>query len=448
MDKTKNLTDGNIMSTLVRFAVPVLLAMFLQSLYSGVDLLIVGQFAETADVSGVATGSMLMHTVTAVVIGLAMGVTILVGQKLGARENDKVAKAIGASICLFSVIAVVLTAVLCLFTDFFCQLLHAPEEAYKETYDYIWVCGLGSAFIIGYNVLGAIFRGLGDSKTPLITVCIACVFNVAGDLFFVSVLDMGAKGAAFATIISQALSVVISLYIISKKSLPFKLTRDMIRFDKPMISHSLRLGLPLATQELLVGASFLAIQTIVNSIDVVASAGVGVAEKVCAFIMLVPSAFSQSIAAFVAQNAGAGLNYRAKRALLYGVITSLCVGVVMFYIAFFHGDMLTGIFSKDIEVILAGHSYLKAFAIDCLFTAVMFCFVGYYNGYGKTVFSMVQSIIGAIGVRVPVAFLMSRLEDTSLFLIGLSTPSSTLVQIFLCVGYLFVLKKRNDPMLR
>ena len=234
MEKTKNLTDGNIMGTLVRFAVPVLLAMFLQSLYGGVYLLIVGQFAETADVSGVATGSMLMHTVTAVIIGFAMGVTILIGQKLGAGENEKVARAIGASICLFTVIAAALTLILCLFTDLFCGVLNAPEEAYKETYDYIWVCGLGSVFIIAYNVLGAIFRGLGDSKTPLITVCIACAFNVGGDLFFVAVLGMGAKGAAWATVISQALSVVISLYIISKKTLPFKMTRSMIRFDKPL----------------------------------------------------------------------------------------------------------------------------------------------------------------------------------------------------------------------
>lgn len=313
MAKTRNLTEGKIMGSLVRFALPVLFALFLQSLYGGVDLLVVGQFAQTADVSGVATGSMLMHTVTMLVTGLAMGITILVGQKIGEGDPEEAGRAVGASICLFAVAAVIMTVVLSIFTDSFSALMQAPTEAFDETSAYIRVCGAGSLFIVAYNVLGAIFRGIGDSKTPLITVCIACVLNIAGDLIFVAMLGLGAMGAALATVLSQAVSVVASLAIIARKRLPFKLDRSMIRFDGPLIGRELRLGVPIALQDLLVGMSFLIIQAIVNTFDVIASAGVGVGEKVCAFIMLVPSAFGQSMAAFVAQNVGAGKQDRAKR---------------------------------------------------------------------------------------------------------------------------------------
>ena len=202
----------------------------------------------------------------------------------------------------------------------------------------------------------------------------------------------------------------------------------------------------MALQDLLVNLTFLVIIAIANSMGTIPSAGVGVAEKLCAFVMLVPSAYMQSMSAFVAQNIGAGLESRARRALLYGVLSSLLAGLVMGWAAFFHGDVLAGIFAEDPAVIAAAWEYLKAYAIDCLLTSFLFCFVGFFNGCGQTLFVMAQGIIGALGVRLPVALLVSRAADSSLFHLGLATPASTTVQILLC-GIWFLRRRRSVPVL-
>lgn len=443
MKNALSLTEGKILSSLTRFAIPVLLALLLQALYGGIDLLVVGQFASTADVSGVATGSMVMHTITMTITGLAMGITVLVGQRIGEQEPEKAGRAIGSGICFFFAFAVLLTILITLGSGVLAAFMQAPAEAFGQTDIYIKICGGGSLFIIAYNVLGSIFRGLGDSKTPLLTVAIACGLNIAGDLLFVAVFHMGAAGAALATVMSQAFSVAISLFIIAKRPMPFTFSRKFLRFDRIIIWTEFKLGAPVALQEILVGVSFLIIQMVVNTIGVTASAGVGVAEKLCGFIMLVPSAYMQSMAAFVAQNSGANKPERADRGLLYGIVTSVSIGIVMAFLAFFHGDLLSSIFSADPAVVAASHSYLKAYAIDCMLTPFLFCFIGYYNGYGKTLFVMLQGIIGAFGVRVPLVFLISRIPGAELFHIGLATPSSTVVQIALCLIMLARVKRKR-----
>lgn len=437
METTKNFINGGVLSSLIKFAIPVLAALILQSLYGAVDLLVVGQFAETTDVSGVATGSLLMQTVTMIITGLSMGITVYVGQKVGEGKKEEAGKAIGSGIVLFGMLGIILSVILVVFAKELAELLHAPQEAFTQTCEYIIVCGLGTIFVGLYNLLGAIYRGLGDSKTPLLTVFIACIFNIVGDLLFVAVFGMGAMGAALATVIAQAVSVIISIGIIAKKPLPITFQKEYIRLHKRIVIQELKIGVPIALQEFLVGISFLVIQTVVNSIDVIASAGVGVAEKVCAFILLVPSAFSQSMSAFVAQNIGAGRKDRAVKALKYGILTSLCVAVVIGSFTFFKGNLLASIFTRDAEVIHQAHDYLKAYAIDTVLTSFLFCFIGYYNGCGNTFFVMIQGIVGAFCARVPMVFLMSSMEHATLFHIGLATPISSMLQIVMCVIFMF-----------
>ena len=439
--KENSLLSGKVLPALIKFSLPIMAALFLQSLYGGVDLLIVGKFATTADVSAVSTGSTLMQTVTMVITGLTVGVTVLVGQKIGAKRKDDAGKVIGAGIVLFLLLGVVLSIILIFCTEGLATVLQAPEEAYSKTCDYIRVCGIGTVFIVFYNLIGAIFRGIGDSKTPLFTVLIACVCNIIGDLVFAAWLGFGAMGTAIATVISQAISVVVSVIILKNRKLPFEFHKNYIRFDG-FIGKILKLGFPIALQEFLVGISFLVIMMIVNAITVNASAGVGIAEKVCSFIMLVPSAFSQAISAFVAQNIGAGYRDRADSSLKYGIVTSLCIAIVIAALAFFRGDLLAGIFSNDGIVIANAHEYLKAYAIDVLQTSILFCFIGYYNGCGNTLFVMIQGLVGAVAVRIPVVFLMSRIPDVSLFLIGLSTPIASFIQIILCLIFMAHVKRK------
>ncbi|MBP3428414.1 MAG: MATE family efflux transporter [Clostridia bacterium] len=441
--KISNFTQGRILGPLLGFAVPVLFAMFLQTMYGAVDLLIVGQYADTADVSAVATGSQLMHTVTTVLVGLAMGITVLLAQKIGEGKPRVAGCVIGSGVTLFAAMAAVMTLLLVMLTEPLCRLLHAPENAFSQTVDYVRICSGGTAFIIAFNVLGSVFRGIGDSKMPLITVAIACAANIAGDWLLVAVFGMGAAGAAWATVLAQGLSVVLSLLIIARRRLPFEFHRSDLRPDRALAGHILRIGTPIALQDLLVSVSFLVITAIVNSLGLIQSAGVGVAEKLCGFIMLVPSAFSQSMSAFVGQNIGAGQPQRARKALFYGIGASLCAGVVMFYMTFAHGAALSALFARDEAVILAAADYLRAYGLDCLLTSFLFCFSGYFSGRGKTVFVMLQGVIGAFLVRIPVSFLVSRIPGVSLFAIGLATPASTLVQIILCGAY-FMREMRQE----
>ena len=442
MKETQNFTKGNILTSLVRFALPVLAALFLQTMYGAVDMLVVGQFATAADVSAVSTGSWLMQLITSFVVGIAMGTTVLLGRRLGEGKPEEAGKIIGASIVLFTIIGVVITFFMELCAVPVAQIMRTPIEAFDATVLYVRICSAGSVFIVAYNVLGSIFRGIGDSRMPLVTVAIACVFNIAGDFLLVGVFGMATAGAAIATVLAQALSVIISVLIIRRQKLPFTFRRTDIVFDRKRMGSVFRLGLPIAFQDLLVSISFLAITAIVNSLGVIPSAGVGVAEKLCGFIMLVPSAFNQSMSAFVAQNMGAGRMDRAKRALLCGIGMSLVVGVFMAWLSFFHGDLLAGLFARDEAVIAAAADYLKAYAIDCLL-AVMFCMIGYFNGCGKTLFVMLQGIAGAFGVRIPVSLIMSKIKPVSLFKVGLATPCSSVVQIILCVGYFLLLSRRK-----
>ncbi|MDO4297945.1 MAG: MATE family efflux transporter [Lachnospiraceae bacterium] len=443
MKQSQSFTEGKILSPLIRFALPVFLALFLQAMYGAVDLLVVGQFGSAVDVSAVSTGSQIMHTITTVIVGLAMGITVLAGQKIGEKNPEAAGRTIGSGICLFSVLAVIVTFLMLFLANLLVSVMQAPEEAFDATVTYVKICSAGTIFIVAYNVLGSIFRGIGDSKMPLITVAIACTLNIGGDLLFVAVFHMGVAGAALATVLAQAVSVLISVFIIRKKSLPFVFSRSYIRFDKSLITRIVMLGAPIALQDLLVSISFLVIMAIVNSLGLIASAGVGVAEKLCAFIMLVPSAFMQSMSAFVAQNVGAGKTERADKALFYGIATSVCAGILMAWLSFFHGDLLSSLFARDTEVIAASADYLKAYAIDCLLTAFLFCFAGYFNGYGLTFFVMLQGIVGAFCVRIPVSFLISRISGATLFHIGLATPSSTVVQILLCICYFRYQKKKR-----
>ena len=442
--KERSLIQGNILKSLIIFAFPVLLALFLQAMYGAADLIIVGQFAGTCEQSGVASGSQLFHTITMIITGLSMGVTVFVGHHIGAGDGETAGRGVGAGIAIFTALAVVVTALVVPFSDELAAFMHAPAEAFGQTSEYVRICGIGTVFITAYNVIGAVFRGIGDSKTPLVTVTIACVINIVGDLILVAGFGMGAAGAAIATVSSQAVSVVCSLYLIKRKKLPFKFFIRYIRFDGVCVRKILLVGVPIALQEMLVQLSFLFIQVVVNGMGVMESAAVGVAEKVCAFLMLAASAYMQAISAFVAQNNGAGQFSRSRRALFYGIETALIAGFIMGTAAFFAGDLLAAIFSGEDQVIAYAHDYLKAYAIDCLLTAILFCFIGYFNGCGRTIFVMFQGIFGAFCVRIPVVYLMSRIEGATLFHIGLGTPVSSVVQIILCIiAYRYYANKRK-----
>lgn len=392
MNDKADFTQGSILKKLVFFMLPVLGALILQAAYGAVDLLVVGRFGSTSGLSAVSTGSQVLNLVTFVVIQFAMGITVLIARYLGEKKPQQIGAVIGGAVVVFALISIGLFIIMVCFARPISVLMQAPAEAVDLTSQYVRICGSGIFFIVAYNLMSAIFRGLGDSKSPLLFVLVACIVNVIGDLFFVAVLHKDAAGAAVATVMAQALSVVFAVILLLKKELPFAIKKSDFRFN-PQCKKFLKIGLPLALQECLTQLSFLALCAFVNRLGLEASSGYGVACKIVNFAMLVPSALMQSMASFVSQNVGAGKTKRAKKSMVTGIGVGLAVGCVVFLLVMFKGDVLAGFFSTDAAVIQNGYDYLKGFALETIVTAVLFSMIGYFNGNNKTLWVMAQGLI-------------------------------------------------------
>lgn len=445
--KNADFTQGRILTKLFWFMVPILGALILQAAYGAVDLLVVGRFGSTSGLSAVSTGSQVLNLVTFVVTQLAMGITVLIARYLGEKKPEQIPPVLGGAAIVFALISVGLCILLVGFARPISALMQAPAESLDLTASYVRICGSGIFFIVAYNLLSAIFRGLGDSKSPLLFVLVACVVNIFGDLFLVAGLHMDASGAALATVFAQTVSVVCAVVILLKKKLPFSIKREDFRFNS-QCRKFLSIGLPLALQECLTQLSFLALCAFVNRLGLEASSGYGVASKIVNFAMLVPSALMQSMASFVSQNVGAGNQKRAKQSMFTGIAVGLGFGCVVFALVMMKGDMLAGCFSTDTAVIQKGFAYLKGFAPETIVTAVLFSMIGYFNGNGKTLWVMIQGLIQTLLVRLPLAYFMSIQPNASLTKIGLAAPASTAVGILLNVGFYVYLNRqqnRNAP---
>ena len=435
-------TEGKILPKLLKFMLPILGALVLQAMYGAVDILVVGQFGTSDAISAVSTGSNIINLVTFTVAGLAMAVTIRMGRYIGEKRPEKIGGVIGGAICLFAAAAIAITAILIIFARPLSVLMQAPAEALDSTVTYVMICGGGMVFIVFYNLISSVFRGLGNSKLPLLFVGIACVVNIAGDLIFVAVLGMNVAGAALATVLAQAVSVVLSVIIIWKQKMPFTLKRSDIRLNAE-VPKILATGAPIMVQEVLTQFSFLALCAFINNLGIDASSGYGVANKLVSFIMLIPSSLMQSMSSFVAQNYGAGKERRAQRSMVCGMSIGASIGVVISVIAFFRGDLLAMIFTHDEAYIAQAADYLKGFALEAIVTSFLFSFIGYFNGHGQTLFVMIQGLAQTFLVRLPMSFFMSIMPDTNLTYIGLAAPSATVFGIIINVVYYIIYTKKH-----
>ena len=442
MSNTADFTQGSILKKLCRFMLPVLGALILQAAYGAVDLLVVGRFGSTSGLSAVSTGSQVLNLVTFVVTQLAMGVTVLIARYIGEKREKEIGAVLGGAAVVFTILAGCLFVLLVLFARPISVLMQAPQEALALTASYVRICGCGILFIVAYNVLSAVFRGLGDSRSPLLFVLVACLVNVAGDLVLVAGLHLDSAGAALATVLAQAVSVGCALAILRRKKLPFTFRKSDVRLNE-QCRRFLAIGLPLALQEFLTQLSFLALCAFVNRLGLAASSGYGVASKIVSFVMLVPSALMQSMASFVAQNIGAGNVKRAKKSMFTGIAVGVAFGIVMFALVLRKGDVLAGLFSTDAEVVRRGFEYLRGFAPETIVTAVLFSMVGYFNGSNQTLWVMIQGLIQTLLVRLPLAYYMSIQPNASLTKIGMSAPVATVVGIVLNIGCFLYLNRRD-----
>lgn len=444
MNKEKSdFTQGSILKKLIPFMIPILGALVLQAAYGAVDLLVVGRFGSTAGLSAVSTGSQILNLVTFVITQLAMGITVLIARYIGEKSTGQIGQLLGGAVTVFAIVSAVLFVVMVFFAKPLAVLMQAPQEAISLTTVYVRICGGGIFFIVAYNVLAAIFRGLGDSRSPLIFVAVACVVNIIGDLILVAGFHLDAAGAAIATVAAQAVSVVLAIVLLKKKDLKFGIQKKDFRING-QCKRFLKVGLPLALQEFLTQMSFLALCAFVNKLGLEASSGYGVACKIVNFAMLVPSSLMQSMASFVSQNVGAGKPDRAKKSMFTGMGLGVIVGVVVFICVWCFGDVLTSVFTTDTAVIQKGTEYLRGFAPETIVTAVLFSMVGFFNGYEKTVWVMIQGLVQTLLVRLPLAYVMSIQPHAILTKIGLAAPVATCFGIVLNVIFYLIFTRKME----
>lgn len=423
----KDFTTGSIGRHLIEFCLPFLLSNFIQACYSVADMLIVGNFCPTEVLSGVTNGAQITNLVINMVSGLTVGGTVLVGQYFGAKKEKDVSETIGTTFSLMMIVGVALTIIMILLTDWVLQVLNVPMEARPAARDYTNICLLGTVFTFGYNAISAVQRGMGESKRPLYFVAVACVINVGLDLWLVAGLNMGAAGAAWATITAQAVSMLLAAVYLKKKNFvfDFKLKSFAIRPDK--VRLLLKLGIPSSIQSIISSFSFMLMTSIVNSFGVQASAAVGIVGRFNSFAILPAVAMSSSVSSMAAQNIGAGLYDRAQKSMKYGIGIALGLGVVVFAIAQLFCDQIMLMFMSEYDelVIEYGRQYMRAFSFDYLLVPFAFCFNGLLNGAGYTTFTLINNVFSAIVFRMPVALFLSK-TPMQLSGVGAAAPAASL----------------------
>ena len=438
----QNLTTGSVFKNVLRFSLPYLLSYFLQTLYGMADLFIIGQYGAAAETTAVSVGSQVMHMLTVMLVGLAMGTTVNIAQAVGAGDRERASMCVGNTVTLFSAAALAMTLVLLQLRRQIAGLMSTPTEAMEGAVAYLTVCFIGIPFITAYNILSAVFRGMGDSKSPMYFIAAACAANIALDYLFIGAMKLGAAGAALGTTLAQALSVALALLTIRKKRL-IPLRREDLRLRSAVLGSILRIGVPIAVQDGLIQVAFIIITIIANQRGLRDAAAVGIVEKVIGFLFLVPSSMLSTVSALGAQNIGAGKPERARRTLGYAIVLAAGFGVAAAAAMQFFAEPVVGLFTQDAAVVTAGGQYLRGYVFDCIFAGIHFCFSGYFCACGRSGLSFLHNITSIALLRVPGVWLMSRRYPQTLFPMGLATVAGSVLSVVICLIAYAALRRRE-----
>lgn len=440
----KNLTTGSVFKTLLYFSLPFLLSYFLQTLYGMADLFIIGQFNGVESTTAVSIGSQVMHMLTVMIVGLAMGATVIIGQAVGAEKREQASRAIGNTVTLFMLLSLALTAILLLAVRPVVNLMSTPGEAVEGTVAYLTVCFIGIPFITAYNIISSIFRGMGDSKSPMYFIAVACAANITLDYLFIGKMGLGPAGAALGTTLSQTISVIVSLAVILRRQTGLKLTSGDFKPCRETMSQILKIGIPVALQDGFIQIAFIVITIFANRRGLNDAAAVGIVEKVISILFLVPSSMLQSVSALSAQNVGAGKHDRARLTLRYASLIAVVWGFLACMIMQFNTEPFIGLFAGNADVIRLGSQYMRGYVWDCILAGIHFSFSGYFCAYGLSGISFIHNSLSIICVRIPLAYIASRYFTDTLFPMGLASPAGSGLSVIICVGvFLWMDKKRE-----
>lgn len=440
----RNLTTGSVFKNIVIFSLPYFLSYFLQTLYGLADLFIIGQYEGVASTTAVSVGSQVMHMLTVMIVGLAMGTTVSIGRAVGAGDQKRMSACVGNTVTLFMLVSVVLTAALVLLVDPIVSGMSTPAEAVDGTSRYLTVCFIGIPFITAYNIISSIFRGMGDSKSPMYFIAVACAANIALDYLFMGAMRLGPVGAALGTTLAQAISVLVAFIAIRRRR-SVAVSRGDLHPRRDVMGQILGIGVPVALQDGLIQIAFILITVIANLRGLTDSAAVGIVEKLISFLFLVPSSMLSTVSAIGAQNIGAGDYGRAKQTMWYAIGIAVGFGIIVCILFQFIAEPVVGLFTSDEGVIAAGGQYMHGYIFDCLFAGIHFCFSGYFCACGKSMISFIHNISGVALVRVPGAYLMSKMFPATLLPMGLATAAGSILQVLICiVAYRIICRRGKD----
>ena len=439
----RNLAEGSILKNIVFFSLPYLLSYFLQTLYGMADLFIIGQFDGIDSTTAVSIGSQVMNMITVMIVGLAMGSTVVIGRSVGAGDKKRASNEIGNTITLFMVVSLVLTAVLLIFVKPIVSVVSTPTEAVDGTISYLTICFIGIPFITAYNIISSIFRGMGDSKSPMYFIAVACAANIALDYLFIGVLDFDTAGAALGTTLSQTVSVIVSLTVIIKRKNLISICLKDLKPKVILMKNILKIGIPVAFQDGFIQISFIIITIIANRRGLDDAAAVGIVEKLIGILFLVPSSLLSTVSVISAQNLGAGKPERAKATLRYATIINVSIGIVSAVSMQFFAEGAVGLFTSDTNVILYGGEYMRSYVWDCILAGVHFCFSGYFCACGKSGISFLHNFLSIVLARVPIAYFASKMFADTLFPMGFAAPIGSVLSVIICVIAYIVLNKKS-----
>ena len=438
----RNLTTGSVFHAIVYFSLPYLLSYFLQTLYGMADLFIIGQFNGVGSTTAVSIGSQVMHMLTVMVVGLAMGSTVVIGRAVGRKDAKQANLAIGNTVTLFLSLAALVMVILLVSVKPIVSIMSTPKEAAGSTVTYLVICFAGIPFITAYNVISSIFRGMGDSKSPMYFIAAACLSNILLDYLFIGVMGLGAAGAALGTTLAQTFSVILSLFVIYRRKILPGIHRTDFKPQKNMMGMVLKVGIPVAVQDGFIQVGFIIITVFANLRGLDDAAAVGIVEKLIGILFLAPSSMLSAVSALSAQNIGAGKPKRARLTLRYAVIIAVTFGFIASIIVQFTSEPLVGLFTGQPTVILLGGQYLRSYVWDCIFAGIHFSFSGYFCAYGLSGLSFLHNFISIVCARIPLAYIASKYFPETLFPMGIAAPAGSALSVIICITALLWLERR------
>ena len=416
MSKTqiRDFTQGSITRQLIPFALPLFLSNLLQVVYNMVDMIVVGHVLGKAGTSAVAVGGDVTTFLTFIAMGFSSAGQVLIAKYIGAKESHKLGKFVGTMSGFLLACALVISCVALYFQDGILQLMNTPDAAYAGASDYSAICMIGLVFIYGYNIVSAILRGMGDSKHPFLFIGIAAALNVILDVLFVMVLDVGAGGAALATVISQGVSFLCCSVFLLKRRRQFSLDfrfRDFVRWNKQMLVALIKLGAPMALKSASVMFSKLFVNSWINGYGVEVSAFAGIANKISSTANLVSNAMNTAGSTMVGQNIAAKQYDRVKKILVRLMQITLTIAVTLSVLVIFFPDALFSLFTTEEAVLAIAPGYVPIAVLLFIGAALRSAMNALINGSGHFRINLVTAIMDGIVMRIGLALLFGLALD-------------------------------------